>query len=667
MPNLETIKEMVFETDNEACFIERERILQRLECEFKNYDKTDKYALIFSRLLSEVSTPIEDCDYFAGRVKEALPDPGMKAPNWLLFSTGHMSFHYSEILNCGLKGMLDKIKKANTDGETAVFAKNADIVVSAVRDFAKRYSAAARKKGFDRMAEALERVPYEPAYDFYSALQSVWLIHMIASCYVGSRDYAFGRFDSYMLPFYLKSLKNGMTEDEATELLAGFFIKTNEICGRSTHNYKQKPVLCQASKQYVNIGGEEPNAFSKTVLKAAMKANMAQPEINVILKPDADNEFTDAVFEAMSVLTDKLHIYNYDLIFNALTNKGIDEPTAKDFTFSACCTFDLNYHSYRLEYYVPVPQLFLKALKKQTYASLDELVNAVKEEIRADIQRDVDEKENGFKNKEFARKAFVFDGLFLTDSSYECRFACDGRAKYTVYNAFCPGVATIGDSLMVLDKLVFKEKRLEYGEFIEILENNFAGNEELRQEILSFTKFGNDTEADKYTTLAGSIFLDAADGVSLKENRYLIGGFYSLERDNSWSGEVGATPDGRLSGEPFSENQSPTYGADRNGITALLKSVARLPFYRTATGGLNLTFSGSVSAKILKALILSYFEMGGLHVGISVVNREMLEDAMVNPDKYKSLTVRLYGFSEYFISLPKWQQIAVINRTRYKC
>ena len=58
--------------------------------------------------------------------------------------------------------------------------------------------------------------------------------------------------------------------------------------------------------------------------------------------------------------------------------------------------------------------------------------------------------------------------------------------------------------------------------------------------------------------------------------------------------------------------------------------------------------------------------MGGLHVGISVADREMLEDAMVNPDKYKSLTVRLYGFSEYFISLPKWQQIAVINRTRYE-
>ena len=144
------------------------------------------------------------------------------------------------------------------------------------------------------------------------------MIHMIASSYVGSRDYAFGRFDQYMLPFYLASLRDGMTEEEATVLLAVFLIKTNEISGRATHNYMQKPVPCQASKQYVNIGGESPNAFSKTVLKAAMKANMAQPEITVILKPDADQGFTDTVFEVMSVLTDKLHIYNYDLSLHCL-------------------------------------------------------------------------------------------------------------------------------------------------------------------------------------------------------------------------------------------------------------------------------------------------------------------------------------------------------------
>ena len=79
----------------------------------------------------------------------------------------------------------------------------------------------------------------------------------------------------------------------------------------------------------------------------------------------------------------------------------------------------------------------------------------------------------------------------------------------------------------------------------------------------------------------------------------------------------------------------------------------------------NLTFSQSTSSDILKALILSYFQIGGLHVGISVINRDMLLDAMNQPDKYKSLTVRLYGFSEYFVSLPEWQQLAILNRTEY--
>ena len=122
---------------------------------------------------------------------------------------------------------------------------------------------------------------------------------MIASCYVGERDYAFGRFDEYMLPYYEKAIADGESEQALSELLAGFFIKTNEICGRGAWNYRAKPVPCQSSKQYVNIGGEKPNRFSAVVLKAAVLNNLAQPQITVLLKPDADPAFTDAVFDAM--------------------------------------------------------------------------------------------------------------------------------------------------------------------------------------------------------------------------------------------------------------------------------------------------------------------------------------------------------------------------------
>ena len=257
----------------------------------------------------------------------------------------------------------------------------------------------------------------------------------------------------------------------------------------------------------------------------------------------------------------------------------------------------------------------------------------------------------------------------LFDAGYACYKSGDwagGNAKYDILNLFFPGVATVGDSLMVLDRLVFREKRYTYADFVDIVKRDFAGHEDLRNEILSYTKFGNDTDADLYAAMAGNVFLDAVDRLRMKENFYAIGGFYSLERDNSMCADLGATPDGRKSGSPFSENQSPTYGADRSGITALLKSLSKLPFARTATGGLNLTFSQKPSSDVLRALVLSYFELGGFHVGIGIVDRETLLDAMKNPEKYKSLTVRLYGFSEYFVSLPEWQQLAVLNRTEYK-
>lgn len=662
---LHELRELVFAADNTACFIERERILNRLERELADDTAPDKHARILAVLLRNVSTPVLECDYFGGRVVEALPDEGMKAPNLLLMSKGHMSPDYPKLLRVGLDGVLEDVKTSAAALNTpaaAQFAKNAEIVIGAVRDFTQNYAKEAERCGKTEMAKALSVVPCGPAYDFYSALQSIWIIHMIASCYVGSRDYAFGRFDEYMLPYYEQALADGHTKAELTELLAGFFMKTNEICGRGAHNYKQKPVRSQSSKQYVNIGGPHPNAFSHVVLNAAVMNKMAQPQITVLLCPEADPSFTDHVFSAMSELVEKLHVYNHDLVLNALLKKGIPSKVAQRFGYSACCSFDLDCYTYRREFFAPAPQTLARLLRERNYDGIAPLLRDFTKEIQKSLQEYADSQQFGVPEM---RHMFVFDSLLMTASSLACEPPCDGNAPYSVLNLFFPGIATVGDSLMVLDKLVFTEKRYTYGDFVQILKDNFAGHEALRAEILAMDRFGNDTENDRYAALAANAYLEAVDGLRLKDNFIAIPGFYSLERDNVWREEVPATPDGRLDGTPFSENQSPTYGADKRGITALLNSLSKLPFHRTATGGLNLTFSHDMTPETLRALVLSYFGMGGLHVGISVVNKDTLRDAMRHPEKYKTLTVRMYGFSEYFVSLPEWQQVAILNRTAY--
>ncbi len=662
---LNRLRDLVFATDNTHCFIEREAILMRIADDIRPLGEPEKQIKALVALLDEISTPIDEADYFAGRMLEAPLPEGVEKPSLDLFSLGHMSPDYKRVLSLGLSGILDEVKKTAKKKDTALarqFAKNAETVVYAVKAFCERYAEEAERCGKREMAKALRTVPFYPAYDFYSALQSVWMIHFIASCVIGARDYAFGHFDAIMLPYYRQALAEGHTKEELTELLAGFFMKTNEICGRATHNYKLKPILSQSSKQYINIGGEDTNEFSHVILDAAMINNMPQPTITVLLDPEDDECFTSHVFTALSALVDKMNVYNYKLVCKSLIDRGVPEKIARQHTYSACSTLDFDYHNYRQEHFVPTPQLFLEVLYENKRSSIKEILDSFGEKVKAWAQKYADGRQYMPKQN---REEFVLDNLLLTDATLECADPADGDMPYNLLNIYCPAVATLGDSLMVLDKLIFNEKRFTFGEFVEILKANFVGHEELRHEILSLTRFGNNTDVDEYAVAIANTFIEAVDSIETRDNFFAVPSFYSLERDRFWYKQIGATPDGRLAEEFFSDNQSPSYGADKEGITAMLESVAKLPFNKTGGGALNVGFSKKQAPETLRALTLTYFELGGIHIGISILDKDVLRDAMVHPEKYPALTVRIYGFSEYFISLPEWRQRSVIDRTAY--
>ena len=484
---------------------------------------------------------------------------------------------------------------------------------------------------------------------------------MIASCYVGSRDYAFGYMDEYLYPYYQKEKEKGTTDEEIRVMLAGFFIKTNEICGRHPHNYRQKPVLSHSAKQYVLLDGGRANDFSEVILDAAEINCMAEPIFTVILSKDAPDRFRSRVFEAMAVLTDKLQVYNCESMKGFLKNKGLPEEIVERPAVSACCTFDVHLHSTREEFYLPTVQTFCKTLAEREFSSREELMEAYGHAVTAVCEAYLEE--TRAPDYDWARCAYVLDSLLLGDCNQNCDYPPYG-ARFRAKNIFLPGLATLGDSLCVLDTLVFRGN-VPYRTFAEALRADFVGYDALYEQICSCPRFGNDEECDRYTVEMAELLISSVERAKHPENEIIAPSFYSLERENAWAAETPATPDGRRAGTAFSENQSPVYGADRKGITALLCSLSKIPFSKTAAGGLNLTFSSAVRPEILQALVRTYFEKGGLHVGITVLDRRVLEDAMVHPEKYRSLTVRMYGFSEYFITLPEWQQIAILNRTAY--
>lgn len=660
------LKEKVFLQSDSHCFIERENFLNTIQ------EPTEKsmnfYATTLAELLDNVSTPIYESDIFVGRIVEDFLETSTDFYylNRTLASTGHLTPNYEKLLKLGYKGILEEIqenqKKINTP-ESLEYAQNAKTIINAIKRYANRYALEAKKYGNEKAYQALLKVPYEPAYDLYSALAGIWIVHMISSCYVGARDYAFGYMDEYLYPFYVQERENGTSNQEIAELFAGFFVKTNEICGRCTHNYMLKPVLSQSSKQYVLLGGGKANELSKVILEAGKINNMAQPEFTVILSKESSEEFKDKVFEAMAYLTDKLQVYNYELLYTFLKNKGLPEEIATRPAYSACCTFDLNYHSIREEFYIPTVQIFCNTLYNNEFSTKEEFLQAFKKDLTNECSAQIIENRNYMKDLSFY-KAFVMDTLLLANCNETCSYP-PHNLKHRIKNIFLPGLATLGNSLAILDQMVFSCKKMSYAEFIKMLKADFVGYENIHNEILAMTKFGNDEQIDTYATEMANLLIDAAEDSDCLSNEILVPAFYSLERDNLWAPQIPATPDGRKAGTPFSENQSPTYGTDKNGITALLNSLSKIPFYRTAAGGLNLTFTSNVKPNILKSLVSTYFSDGGLHVGMTVLDRETLKDAMKNPEKYKTLTVRLYGFSQYFISLPEWQQIAVLNRTAH--
>ena len=709
---LDGLRRRILDGDNAACFIERQRTLLAVEPEAAHVPPGRRYAFVLDRMLAEVSTPIEPEDVILGRMVEGRwPDggPDLRVTHPLIRSRAHLTLDWHTLLSRGLGGIerdaRDTARRLATD-DARQFADNAGICVRAVAVYARRYADHARalapsadptrRADLIRAADALDRVPGEPARNFFDAIQSIWLVHMVTSCYIGSRDFALGRMDQYLWPFYQQGLADGSLDPPgAVALLAHFLMKTNEITGTGAYNYRQKPIPCQSSKQYLVLGGrasdgtEQANELSGTILDAAGLVRMPQPVLTVRMDAHTSPGFKRAVARAVTVLGSQVNVFNDAIVVPAITRAGLGDAEAHDYAMVGCCRLDMPGRTvWNGDQFLDATHWLLAAMNGGRHPvdgrvwvaglrepdqlhTLDDVFDQFRTVATHQVQHTVDQVADWYRRTaagETDEPRFHFESLLLGDCVARGKDCFHGGARNRMVALLLGGIATVANSLMTIKRLVFDEHRLGLRELLAMCRSNFAGHEHLRQEIVhQLPKFGNDDdEVDTLACRAGNIMLDAVACARVPDGLFLPGaGFYSLESHHRWGRELPATPDGRRRGEPVSENQSPVYGTDVKGVTAVLRSVAKLPLERTVQGGLNVKFAASPAPDKLAGLVDSYFRMGGLHVGFTFASRDTLIDARAHPDRYRTLCVRLYGFSEYFVALSPEEQQELIDRTEH--
>lgn len=252
---LKRLKTRILQDDNAACFVEREKALRESADQTLPLPLEERYAFQLRFVLERLSTPLTVEEVFAGRAIEAVWERPQAAPPVPggLGSQGHMTLNWETLLRRGLDAITAEAEtNAVRIGTPAAleFAANARNCADAIAAFVRHYAqtarglaeqtrAAATRQRLTRIADALEEVPMGPAKDFFSALQSIWMVHFLTSCVIGARDFAFGHLDYYLLPYPEADLARGTLDREAaTDPMAHFLLKSNEITGTATWNYK---------------------------------------------------------------------------------------------------------------------------------------------------------------------------------------------------------------------------------------------------------------------------------------------------------------------------------------------------------------------------------------------------------------------------------------------
>jgi formate C-acetyltransferase len=636
-------------------------------------------------------------------------------------SISHTTLGFDKVLRIGLAGIraeLDaRVEQGGLDDKGADLLQAMRTCLDAAGTWHGRYLAALEflaeevpgdedRLGYAAVLDALRAVPENPPRSFREAVQALWMawdFQRLCGNWSG-----IGRIDKMLGPFLAHDLKHGIiTLDDARELIAHFWIKgcewiTAEGQGSGDAQFYQNIVLAGIDED----GNPVANAVTDLVLDVVEELHISDFPIAVRVSASTPESLLRRIADIQRLGGGIIAIYNEDRIVANLVKFGYPLKEARDFANDGC--WEILIPGKTAFGYQPFDALL--PLQETLGLSRSDTPPKRREKIECsdwEPQRRAQGDALDFRDFESlygdyvlrlrrtlepllddaiihrpARKEDTFLpcpllSLLVEDCIGRARSYAEGGPKYTVRSPHAGGLPDVVNSLLVIRRLVYEQKLMTLGEFVDILKRDWEGQEPLRRRIeTQFDFYGNDS-AD-VDSLMQRVFNDYTGIVAESPERHGVlrpAGISTFGREGTtFLPHRTATASGKKRGAVLAPNFSPSPGTDKRGPTSVIRSHCAVDFSRLPCGtALDLkilpsSVQGESGLQALVGLMRAFVDLGGIFMQTDVVDGDLLRDAQANPDKYPNLSVRISGWSARFATLTKeWQDMVIVRTEHAGC
>lgn len=609
----------------------------------------------------------------------------------LTFEWQHSAADFGKIIRIGLGGVKKEIEDSKSrhasDKEKLEFLETQELFCNTVISWAHKCSERALEfsrntenaeysENLRKLSEALKKVPENPAESLYEAILSLYV------CYSYYPD-SIGLIDRYLYSYYKKDLQNGIITNEiAAEYLQELFLMVQARTHISSDRFYR------GGESHFCVGGclangeDGFNEFSRLIVESLLDLPTWIPQITLRWTKKTPTEVLRFMMNCERNDPNKRIAFANDepRIHGLMKYTGLSYEDAVNYTMVGCNEIALPggivfQGADMMNILRSVDNTFTKRAEdiKKT-ETFEDFMAVYREELFADLD-EAEKIAEGFQTIRNRDKNIV-SNIFIDGCIERGEPISPSSVSKFIALVDCVGIPNVIDSLTVVKQFVFDEGLFTMDELVRALAADWNGYEDMHTLIKKKCDFfGNDADISNDVAHRFFALLDEWNtGDNFLGKKYLFGDLIGYNEHHKFFGELtGATPDGRCSGAPLTFGIGQTGGRDRDGLTALLTSVAGCDPFDILTGPsvTNISLDSALikndeSFEKLVSTFENYFKSGGTHFQLTYVSKKDLVCAQKDPEKYKSLRVRVSGFSDYFVFLNEALQNDIIARTEQK-